>query len=121
MTLVQKKVVDSKKKAIELAKKKAADKIALNKKLAEQKKNMEMDDKLQREASMLENLIAADEEDKKSVNNDYFAKTSAQRKDTAFEDMKNGDNISDVSSLIIKKANKSWFKGLMPGSMFGTD
>ena len=77
---------------------------------------MELNDKLQREQALLSTLMAADEEDKKSTNNDYFAKTRSMR-DTAFDDMKS-ENVSDVSSMILKKAKKSWFKGLMPGSEF---
>ena len=36
-----------------------------------------------------------------------------KEKDTAFEDMKT-ESLADVSTKIISKANKSWFKGLMP-------
>lgn len=79
---------------------------------------MELNDKLQRESSMLQNLIDADEEDKKSTSRDYFAqKNAGSTKDTAFEGMKT-ESLADVSSLILKKAKKSWFSGLMPGSEF---
>jgi hypothetical protein len=78
---------------------------------------MELNDKLQREAEMLKKLVEADEEDKKQVNNDYFAKTKSMSSDTAFEDMK-GESLSEVSAKILKKAHKNWFRGLMPGSEF---
>ena len=64
---------------------------------------------------MLQNLIDADEEDKKATDSDYFAKRKANSKETAFEDMK-AESVQDISSLILKKAKKNWFHGLMPGS-----
>ena len=38
---------------------------------------MELTDKMKREQELLQNLIQADEEDKKIQNNDYFAKTKS--------------------------------------------
>ena len=74
---------------------------------------MELDDKLQREASLLKNLVDADEEDKKDTNNNYFEREKTQQKETAFEEMK-GDNIADVSTMILKKARKKLLTGLLP-------
>ena len=76
---------------------------------------MEIDDKLKKEAELLKNFIDADEEDTKAVENDYFKKTSPHLADTAFDDMKS-DNLSDVSSVILKKAKKSFFSGFMPST-----
>lgn len=86
------------------------------KKLADQAKQMELDDKLQREQLLLKKLEDADAEDQKEnlSNKNYFERTKlAQQKETAFEDMKN-ENLSDVSSMIIKKAKKSFLQGFMP-------
>lgn len=88
---------------------------AAEEKLKKQQDQMEENDKFQREQSMLQNLIDADEEDKKHMNNDYFAMRQATAKETAFADMKS-DQQTDISSLILKKAKKNWFSGLMPGS-----
>ena len=38
---------------------------------------MELTDKMKREQELLQNLIQADEEDKKIQNKDYFAKTKS--------------------------------------------
>ena len=78
---------------------------------------MELNDKMQREAQMLKKLVEADEEDKNTVNNDYFAKTKSKVSDTAFDDMKS-DNLADASSIILQKARKNWFSGMMPGAEF---
>lgn len=77
-------------------------------KLRKQKEQMEIDDKLKRESELLKSLIQADEEQSKETNNDYFKKTSSKGGETAFDDMKNGDSLTDVSSLILKKAKKSF-------------
>ena len=74
---------------------------------------MELEDKLKREAELLKKLEAADEEDKKAQSSNYFERTMSNQKETAFADMQN-ENLSDVSSMILKKAKKSFLSGLMP-------
>ena len=81
---------------------------------------MEIDDKLKREAELLQNFIAADEEDKKENENDYFKKTRPLSNETAFDDMKS-DNIADISTVILKRAKKSFYTGLMPSGDFGME
>jgi len=74
---------------------------------------MELDDKLKREQELLKKLEEADEEDKKSINTNYFEREHESSKETAFEDMKT-ESLADVSSMILKKAKKSFLSGLMP-------
>lgn len=76
---------------------------------------MELDDKLNREAMLLKNLVEADEEEKKEVknNNNYFDREKTNTKETAWEDMK-ADSSVDVSTMILKKARKKLLTGLLP-------
>ena len=83
------------------------------KKLADQAHQMELDDTLQREQKLLKKLEEADEEDKKSTSTNYFERTKGSARETAFDDMK-GENLADVSTMILKKAKKSFFSGLLP-------
>ena len=64
---------------------------------------------------MLKKLEDADKEQEIEEKYDPYRQNlvKATQKDTAFEDMKT-ESLADVSSKIINKANKSWFKGLMP-------
>ena len=72
-----------------------------------------MDKQLQKEQAMLQSFEEADKEDKSKDENDYFKRKNGGR---AFEQP---ESLSDVSTAIIKKANKSFFKGLIPSLDFG--
>ena len=65
---------------------------------------------------MLKDFEDADKENDDRLKNDYFAQRMTVS-ETAFEDMKS-ENLAEVSNAILKKANNSFFKGLMPGFSF---